>query len=135
VVVDVSSSLSWENSAVLNFFETSTRNLLEYGVEAKVKHLVALSVVDSHEYDEGKGRNDNLLQRLGQWSESARETSKEHRTDAPGLAQESRSEPANSYDYIRLKVCCRLPYFLGRQLLNAGMRFPYYRPRSRIQPR
>jgi uncharacterized protein YbjT (DUF2867 family) len=45
VVVDVSNSPSWEDSAVLNFFQTSTRNLLEYGVEADVKHLVALSVV------------------------------------------------------------------------------------------
>src|SRR5215467_6617010 len=31
VVVDVSNSPSWEDSAVLNFFETSTRNLLRYG--------------------------------------------------------------------------------------------------------
>src|SRR5215470_13956884 len=45
VVVDVSNSPSWEDSAVLNFFETSTRNLLKYGREAGVKHLVALSVV------------------------------------------------------------------------------------------
>jgi uncharacterized protein YbjT (DUF2867 family) len=45
VVVDVSNSPSWEDSAVLNFFETSTRNLLKYGAEAGVKHLVALSVV------------------------------------------------------------------------------------------
>src|SRR5262249_33911730 len=34
VVVDVSNSPSWEDSAVLNFFETSTRNLLKYGAEA-----------------------------------------------------------------------------------------------------
>jgi len=45
VVVDVSNSPSWEDAAVLNFFETSTRNLLKYGVEAGVKHHVALSVV------------------------------------------------------------------------------------------
>src|SRR5215467_3951200 len=45
VVVDVSNSPSWEDSAALNFFETSTRNLLKYGGEAGVKHLVALSVV------------------------------------------------------------------------------------------
>src|SRR5215468_358469 len=45
VIVDVSNSPSWEDSAVLNFFETSTRNLLKYGAEAHVKHLVALSVV------------------------------------------------------------------------------------------
>src|SRR6266849_3038719 len=45
VVVDVSNSPSWEDSAVLNFFETSTRNLLKYGAEAGVKHFVALCVV------------------------------------------------------------------------------------------
>jgi len=45
VIVDVSNSPSWEDAAVLNFFETSTRNLLKYGLEAGVKHLVALSIV------------------------------------------------------------------------------------------
>jgi uncharacterized protein YbjT (DUF2867 family) len=45
VVVDVSNSPSWEDSAVLNFFENSTRNLLKYGAKAGVKHFVALSVV------------------------------------------------------------------------------------------
>ena len=45
VVVDVSNSPSWEDAAVLNFFETSTRNLLDYEVAAGVRHHVALSVV------------------------------------------------------------------------------------------
>src|SRR5437868_12732606 len=45
VVVDVSNSPSWEDAAVLNFFETSTRNLLAYEAVAGVKHHVALSVV------------------------------------------------------------------------------------------
>ena len=45
VVVDVTNSPSWEDAAVLNFFETSTRNLLSYGAAAGVKHHVALSVV------------------------------------------------------------------------------------------
>ena len=45
VVVDVTNSPSWEDAAVLKFFETSTRNLLKYGAEARVKHHVALSVV------------------------------------------------------------------------------------------
>ena len=45
VVVDVSNSPSWEDAAVLNFFETSTRNLLTYGAAAGVGHHVALSVV------------------------------------------------------------------------------------------
>ena len=45
VVVDVSNSPSWEDAAVLKFFETSTRNLLAYGAAAGVGHHVALSVV------------------------------------------------------------------------------------------
>ncbi len=45
VVVDVTNSPSWEDAAVLKFFETSTRNLLSYGAAAGVGHYVALSVV------------------------------------------------------------------------------------------
>lgn len=45
VIVDVSNSPSWEEQAVMNFFTTSTNNLLKYGVAAGVGHLVALSVV------------------------------------------------------------------------------------------
>jgi uncharacterized protein YbjT (DUF2867 family) len=45
VVVDVTNSPSWEDQAVLNFFETSTRNLLKYEAAAGVRHHVALSVV------------------------------------------------------------------------------------------
>lgn len=44
-VVDVTNSPSWEDAAVLKFFETSTRNLLEYEAAAGVRHHVALSVV------------------------------------------------------------------------------------------
>jgi len=44
-VVDVSNSPSWEDAAVLKFFETSTRNLLTYEAAAGVGHHVALSVV------------------------------------------------------------------------------------------
>jgi len=45
VVVDVTNSPSWEDAAVLAFFETSTRNLLASEKEAGVGHHVALSVV------------------------------------------------------------------------------------------
>jgi uncharacterized protein YbjT (DUF2867 family) len=44
-VVDVTNSPSWEDAAVLKFFETSTRNLLAYEAAAGVRHHVALSVV------------------------------------------------------------------------------------------
>ena len=45
VVVDVTNAPSWEDAAVMNFFETSTRNLLAQEKAADVKHHVALSVV------------------------------------------------------------------------------------------
>jgi uncharacterized protein YbjT (DUF2867 family) len=45
VVVDVSNSPSFEPAAVLEFFETSTRNLLAAEAVAGVKHHVALSIV------------------------------------------------------------------------------------------
>ena len=45
VVVDVSNSPSFEETAVMQFFTTSTRNLLEQAAAAGVKHYVALSVV------------------------------------------------------------------------------------------
>ena len=47
VVVDVSNAPSWEDAAVMNFFETATRNLLSYETAAGVRHHVALSVVGS----------------------------------------------------------------------------------------
>src|SRR3954452_24081712 len=45
VVVDVSNSPSWDDAAVMEFFGTSTRNLLAAEASAGVKHYVALSVV------------------------------------------------------------------------------------------
>jgi uncharacterized protein YbjT (DUF2867 family) len=45
VVVDVSNSPSFEDAAVLEFFETSTRTLLDAAAAAGVGHYVALSVV------------------------------------------------------------------------------------------
>lgn len=45
VVVDVSNSPSFEDAAVLTFFETSTRNLLAAEAKAGVRHHVVLSVV------------------------------------------------------------------------------------------
>src|SRR6478672_9280360 len=52
VVVDVSNSPSWEDAAVLNFFTTSTRNLLTQEGAAGVGHHVALSVVGTDQLAE-----------------------------------------------------------------------------------
>jgi uncharacterized protein YbjT (DUF2867 family) len=45
VVIDVSNSPNWEDDAVMEFFQTSTRNLLAAEEAAGVGHHVALSVV------------------------------------------------------------------------------------------
>jgi uncharacterized protein YbjT (DUF2867 family) len=45
VTVDVANAPSWEDQAVLDFFETSGRNLLSAEAAAGVRHHIALSVV------------------------------------------------------------------------------------------
>ncbi len=45
VVIDVTNSPSWEDAAVMKFFETSTRNLLDHEAAGGVRHHIALSVV------------------------------------------------------------------------------------------
>lgn len=66
VVVDVSNSPSFENPAVLDFFETSTGNVLGAAVDARVQHVVALSVVGADrlldsEYMQAKVAQERLL--------------------------------------------------------------------------
>ena len=45
VVIDLANSPSFEDRAVLEFFETSGRNLLAAETAAGVRHHVALSIV------------------------------------------------------------------------------------------
>ena len=45
VVVDASNAPAWEDAAVLEFFQTSSRNLTAAAAEAGVRHYVALSIV------------------------------------------------------------------------------------------
>jgi uncharacterized protein YbjT (DUF2867 family) len=52
VVVDVANAPSWEDQAVLDFFETSSRNLLAAEAAAGVRHHVALSIVGSERLPE-----------------------------------------------------------------------------------
>jgi uncharacterized protein YbjT (DUF2867 family) len=66
VIVDVTNAPSWEDAAVLKFFETSTRNLLAYGAAAGVGHYVALSVVGTERllesgYFRAKLAQENLI--------------------------------------------------------------------------
>ncbi|MGY2258627.1 SDR family oxidoreductase [Pseudomonas sp. SDO55104_S430] len=52
VVVDVSNAPVWEDQAVLEFFQDSTRNLLAAEAVAGVRHHVALSVVGTERLPE-----------------------------------------------------------------------------------
>src|SRR5687767_4846481 len=52
VIVDVSNSPSFEDTAVMEFFTTSTRNLLKAAGAAGVTHYVALSVVGTERLSE-----------------------------------------------------------------------------------
>src|SRR6201987_1417525 len=66
VVVDVSNSPSWEDKAVLEFFETSERNLAAAEAAAGVGHHVALSVVGTDRmlasgYFRAKMAQENLI--------------------------------------------------------------------------
>ena len=68
VVVDVSNSPSLDDTAVLNFFQTSTANLLAAEAAAGVGHHVALSVVGTDRltesgYFRGKIVQEQLIQR------------------------------------------------------------------------
>jgi uncharacterized protein YbjT (DUF2867 family) len=67
VVIDVANSPSFEDAAVLEFFETSTRNLLTVEETAGVGHHVALSVVGTERlpdsgYLRAKAAQETLIQ-------------------------------------------------------------------------
>jgi uncharacterized protein YbjT (DUF2867 family) len=53
VVIDLANAPSWEDKAVLEFFETSGRNLLAAEAAAGVRHHVALSIVGTDRSDNG----------------------------------------------------------------------------------
>ena len=66
VVVDVSNAPSWEDTAVMTFFETSASNLLAEEAAAGVRHHVALSVVGTERmlesgYFRAKMAQENLI--------------------------------------------------------------------------
>ena len=66
VVVDVANAPSWEDNAVMAFFETSGRNLLAAEATAGVGHHVALSVVGTDRllasgYFRAKMAQENLI--------------------------------------------------------------------------
>src|SRR5262245_10522869 len=69
VVIDLANSPSFEDKAVLEFFETSGRNLLAAEAAAGVRHHVALSIVGTDRSDNGyfraKVAQENLIKASG----------------------------------------------------------------------
>ena len=69
VVVDLANSPSFEDEAVLKFFETSGRNLLAAEAAAGVRHHVALSIVGIDRSDNGYFRAKVAQEKLIETSE------------------------------------------------------------------
>lgn len=70
VVVDVANAPVWDDKAVLEFFETSGRNLLAAEAAAGVRHHIALSIVGSERlpdngYFRAKVSQENLIKASG----------------------------------------------------------------------
>ena len=69
VVIDLANSPSFEDKAVLEFFETSGRNLLAAEKAAGIKHHVALSIVGTDRSDNGyfraKVAQEKLIEKSG----------------------------------------------------------------------
>ena len=64
VVIDLANSPSFEDKAVLEFFETSGRNLLAAEAAAGVRHHVALSIVATDRTDNGYFRAKFVQEKL-----------------------------------------------------------------------
>src|SRR5499427_2779198 len=64
VVIDLANSPSWEDQAVLEFFETSGRHLLAAAAAAGVRHHVALSIVGTDRSDNGYFRAKVVQEKL-----------------------------------------------------------------------
>jgi uncharacterized protein YbjT (DUF2867 family) len=70
VVIDLANSPSWEDQAVLDFFETSGRNLLAAEAAAGVRHHVAVSIVGTDRmpdngYFRAKVAQERLVEKSG----------------------------------------------------------------------
>jgi len=69
VVIDLANSPSFEDRAVLEFFETSGRNLLAAEAAARVRHHVAVSIVGTDRTDNGyfraKVAQEKLIEKSG----------------------------------------------------------------------
>src|SRR5262249_50803820 len=64
IVVDLANAPVWDDKAVLEFFETSGRNLLAAEAVAGIQHHVALSIVGADRTDNGYFRAKVVQEKL-----------------------------------------------------------------------
>ena len=103
VVVDVANSPSFEDKAVLEFFETSGRNLLAAEAAAGVGHHVALSVVGTDRLpDSGYFRAKLAQEKLIKASKIPIRSSAQHSSSSSSTASSNRPPMGKRF-------ACRLP--------------------------
>ena len=116
VVVDVANSPSWEDKAVLDFFETSGRNLLAAEAAAGVGHHIALSVVGTERllasgYFRAKMAQETLIQASPVPYTIVRIRSSAQRSSSNSWTGSSNQPPMGKRLGCHLRVCnpsCRM---------------------------
>ena len=103
VVVDVSNSPSFDDAAVLEFFETSTSNLLAAEAAAGVGHHVALSVVGTERLSESGYFRAKIAQE--QLIRGLFDPLLDRPRDARSSSSSSIAAAATDGDTVRLALC------------------------------
>ena len=132
VVIDLANSPSFEDKAVLEFFETSGRNLLAAETAAGVRHHIALSIVGTDRSDNGyfhaKVAQEKLIRpRASPTPSSARPSSWISSAPSPlQVRMETRSgfRPACSSPSRRTTLLPSLPMWRWRRRETASSRSP-----------
>src|SRR5690349_10773935 len=132
VVIDLANAPSWEDKAVLEFFETSGRNLLASEAAAGVRHHVALSIVGTDRSDNGyfraKVAQEKLIETAGIPTPSSARPSTWNSSAAspPKARMETRSgfRPACSSPSRRTTLLPSSPRWRSRRRETASSRSP-----------
>jgi hypothetical protein len=133
VVIDLANSPSFEDKAVLEFFETSGRNLLAAEAAAGVQHHVALSIVGTDRtpdngYFRAKVAQEKLIEASGiPTPSSARRSSWNSSVPSPlqvRMETRSGSRPACSNQSPRTTLLPSLPMWRSRRRETASSKSP-----------
>ena len=130
VVIDLANSPSFEDKAVLEFFETSGRNLLAAEAAAGIQHHVALSIVAIDRTDNGyfrakvaqeklieaSGVPYTIIRRPSSWNSSAASPIQVR------METKSGSRPSYSSPSRRTTLLPTLPMWRSRRRATASLR-------------